>query len=306
MPFIISRITSGLGNQLFQYAYGQKLATSLHREHRVDTSWFDFFQPHNPKRVFHLKTLNLPQTTEYTEGPFRWLTGLATTNNASIQGLLQTALKPCGLDFINERTTSASSVQKEMIRPDRHLVVNGYWQSWKSVAEAIPEMRRHILDNWLFSDTAAPILQQMRTTRSAFIHIRRGDYAQWNIPMLDVAYYQAATDRLSQELGGGIRWYIFSEDIEWCQKNLTFLKDIQFVNLNSPQRDIEDLLLMAECQAGIIANSSFSWWAASLGTEHRLIVAPSHWLDWRTRQADDFYAPSWHIQDVVRTSTNLS
>lgn len=90
---------------------------------------------------------------------------------------------------------------------------------------------------------------------SVGIHIRRGDLLDLSdVNVLSVDYYKKAYEKF----GGDV--FVFSDDIAWCRKVLDF-PDMTFV-------DIEDYLcfeLLKMCPNKIMANSTFSWWAAYLG-----------------------------------------
>lgn len=63
--------------------------------------------------------------------------------------------------------------------------------------------------------------------------------------------------------------FIFSNDIEWCEKNLCNLLDfkgchIEFVKANGEGNAAEEMELMRACKHAVIANSTFSWWASYL------------------------------------------
>jgi hypothetical protein len=66
--------------------------------------------------------------------------------------------------------------------------------------------------------------------------------------------------------------YVFSDDIPWCRAN--FPKNFIFV-------DIIDYLafdLMRVCKHHIIANSTFSWWAAYLNDNpDKVVISPKKW-----------------------------
>jgi hypothetical protein len=68
---------------------------------------------------------------------------------------------------------------------------------------------------------------------------------------------------------------VFSDDIEWCKKQPIFDKCEFSEGLN----EIDDFNLMASCFGHIIANSSYSWWAAYISSYTQKVVAPSveHW-----------------------------
>ena len=98
------------------------------------------------------------------------------------------------------------------------------------------------------------------------LHVRRGDYLGHNglFANLSVGYYREAM-ALTQG-----PYVVFSDDIPWCRANLP--GDCIFMENN---REHEDLFLMAACNEHIVANSSFSWWAAWLGGGHA--VLPRQW-----------------------------
>lgn len=100
------------------------------------------------------------------------------------------------------------------------------------------------------------------------IHVRRGDYVN-NPVYIDLfanGYYERAMEQFTDE-----KFLVFSDDIEWCKKQAIF-KDCSFSEGND---EVTDMNLMASCKALIIANSSFSWWAAYLSDG--LIIAPKEW-----------------------------
>lgn len=106
-------------------------------------------------------------------------------------------------------------------------------------------------------------------TDEVAIHVRRGDYVSnpFYVDLFSEGYYE----RAMQEFPGG-KFRVFSDDIEWCKKQ-TLFKDCLF---SERKTEIEDLNLMASCKGIIMANSSFSWWAAFLGPKKK-VIAPLRW-----------------------------
>lgn len=105
------------------------------------------------------------------------------------------------------------------------------------------------------------------------IHVRRGDYLRLphHHPIQPIDYYKNAI-----KIIGDKHFLIFSDDINWCKQNFDFLKNKTFIVNNF---DYEDLYLMSMCKNNIVANSSFSWWAAWLNTNiNKKVVAPLNWF----------------------------
>jgi hypothetical protein len=103
-------------------------------------------------------------------------------------------------------------------------------------------------------------------THKTSVHVRRGDYLEHSdmFPPLPLEYYVRA-----MELTEG-PYVVFSDDIEWCRRNLP--DDCYFMEHNL---DYEDLFLMAACDQHITANSTFSWWSAWLSNTSA--IYPSDW-----------------------------
>jgi hypothetical protein len=113
------------------------------------------------------------------------------------------------------------------------------------------------------------------------IHVRRGKnpllpseprYCDnpFYVNLWEIGYYEKAMALFPDD-----KFLVFSDDIEWCKQNF---KGDRFEF--SHGTEIEDMNNMAGCKHNIIANSSFSWWAAFLNPNPmKTVVAPSkeHW-----------------------------
>lgn len=101
------------------------------------------------------------------------------------------------------------------------------------------------------------------------IHVRRGDYVNnpFYVDLSETAYYEEAMAHFPGE-----KFLVFSDDIEWCIRQEVFYG----CSFSENKTEIEDLNLMAGCKAHIIANSSFSWWAAFISGKKT--IAPTKWF----------------------------
>jgi hypothetical protein len=103
------------------------------------------------------------------------------------------------------------------------------------------------------------------------IHVRRGDYVG-NPFYVDLYahtdYYEKAMEQFP-----GAEFLVFSDDIAFCKSQVLF-KDCEFSEYND---ELTDFNLMAGCKGHIIANSSYSWWAAYVAPFTKKVIAPKHW-----------------------------
>ena len=120
------------------------------------------------------------------------------------------------------------------------------------------------------------------------IHVRRTDYMQNNFhKVLNLDYYLNALDLIEDK--GKI--YCFSDDIQWCKNNFKNY-NIEFVNFGN---EIDELLFMSTFPNIIIANSTFSYWAALLGNPLR-VICPFYWFQRNCHlNTKDLRPESWII-----------
>jgi hypothetical protein len=109
---------------------------------------------------------------------------------------------------------------------------------------------------------------------TASLHVRRGDYLQSHLSgcfhNLKMDYYKAA-----MSIVGAKKYLVFSDDTVWCKKHFVGPK-FTVIEHNSP---MVDLGMQMACEHNIIANSSFSWWAAWLNPNpDKKVIAPIKWF----------------------------
>jgi len=155
----------------------------------------------------------------------------------------------------------------------KNMMLFGYFQSEKYFEDYQEEIRN------LFSPdktTKEYLLRKYGSELSgdvASIHVRRGDYLKLKDfhPTCTKKYYIDAIALLPEDTN----YLIFSDDPTWCTDNF----EIQRFTVIEGEEDYIDLYLMSMCKNNIIANSSFSWWAAWLNSnEEKVVVAPEIWF----------------------------
>ena len=286
---VICQLAGGLGNQLFQYAYGFSRAKSLGVQFKIDISFFDDYEWH-----------------EYSLSPFNISAEIAT--NAEIE-LLRS------ID-----NTLWHRVQRKLIGKKNHVVKEdnlkfnsnyldiskscyliGYWQSAKYFEENWNSLSSEFEILYPPSEENLKLINILGNDHfSISLHVRRGNYA--NIESVNkthgtmpLEYYEKAI-RYFGDLIQNPTFYIFSDDIEWARCSLKIPYNTIYVDINDEKSDFEDLRLMSLCKHNILANSTFSWWGAYLNKNpNKSVIAPKMWFkdEILNQQTTDLIPKSW-------------
>jgi hypothetical protein len=142
-------------------------------------------------------------------------------------------------------------------------------------------------------------VNNVQNQNSIGVHIRRGDFTSGNNHkihgLIPLDYYYNAIEHIKSKASNPVI-YIFSDDIEWVKNNFRSDEKIVFASSALTHQPIEDLYLMSQCRHNIIANSTFSWWAAHLNNNpDKIVVAPTKWYDEAPYDYKDVYPLTWHI-----------
>jgi len=283
----IVNIIGGLGNQMFQYAMAVTLKKAFPDEVvKINTSCFNGYHLHNGYELDRIFNVAIPQ--------------------AKIRDLLDVAypwihyrLWQIGRRILPQRKDMAwdSDYKNGFLITDvaDKRYFDGYWQSPKFFSK----YRDDILNAMQFKEISEQknieALQFINYTKTAFVHIRRGDYMNHPVfgGICSDIYYHNGIHILRQEYGYH-RFIVFSNDIEWCRQELSELFcgcDVIYADWNNRQDSYRDMQLMSNCRAGIIANSSFSWWGAWLSNSE-IILCPTKWTNIKGHR-DDIFPSEW-------------
>ena len=131
--------------------------------------------------------------------------------------------------------------------------------------------------------------------RTAFVHVRRGDYLKnKDLYTLTPQYYFIALNLMLKVLPYITKIYVISDDMEWVKSQIIFKSGV--IEFYESKDDLECMALMSLCKAGAIcANSTFSWWGAFLGA-HSIrapVFVPEHWTTNHTNDTLDLFPTEW-------------
>ena len=288
---MITRLNGGLGNQLFQYAAGRSLADRLAVPLKFDLSEFE---------TYHLRRFELDQFNISAEKAFPQELASFVINPSRVQRVCSRLAISLGLGLNSIAFKEIKFGYDDAFAKIRHpLYLNGYWQSEKYFKSDSDRIRSELCLADKLGEPSQKILDEILQCQAISLHIRRGDYisnqsaaAVHGVCSLD--YYYVAIRHISAHVQNP-NFFVFSDDPQWAKDNLKISYPVQFVDANGPDRGVEDMWLMKSCNHHIIANSSFSWWAAWLNSrQDKIIVAPRTWFLDKKLNTQDLVPEQWH------------
>ncbi len=281
-PIIVEMI-GGLGNQMFQYAFGRALAERLGRPLLLDIEGFANY----PLRRFQLPRFGAP--CEVAAGS---LAKRLRLQRSRLGRFLPNTFK---IQEIREKTHAYQEV--EPILQSRPAYLSGYWQTERYFFHR----RQGVLEDFTLraapSGVNAELLRQIQGSQAISLHVRRGDYVSNPTTtayhgVCGVDYYGEAAKRIMQGLASP-RFFVFSDDIAWAKENLRLNAPCTYIGHNGDE-PWEDLRLMSACKRFVIANSSFSWWGAWLSEEKaKRVIAPMRWFATTEKDTRDQVPETW-------------
>lgn len=283
-------LSGGLGNQMFQYAAAKSLATRLNTSVSIDLYAFSK-KTQATVRPYELDIFNINNISEISSLKAK----LVTKARPFIQKH-RAFFQRCGI-FTDTYAILYQSAAETM---NGKIIMSGYFQNEKYFKNIKEDLRKDFTFKSPLTGKNLETANQIKNRQSVAVHIRRGDYlnksTQSNFVTLDKAYYESAIKYISERIENPV-FFIFSEDFEWIKENLNFGNyPVNFIDWNKGKDSYIDMQLMSLCKHNIIANSSFSWWAAWLNNNtDKVVIAPERWFndEQKNRLLDNFYPEGW-------------
>ncbi len=255
---VIVRLKGGLGNQMFEYAAGRAKALENNSHLLLDATFLNDRTPHRhfTYRSYELDAFNI-------EPHFTLLSRLSfAVRLPLVWPALSLAAEKFGRLFGRQT-----------------VYLNDYFQDKKYFVQHADVIRKDFTFKKPLSPEAEKIATDIRSAESVCLHVRRGDYITDSKTAAHHGFvgsgdYYPRAIKLMGERVKNPHFFVFSDDIKWCRENLKISHPTIFVSAGA-----DDMHLMTLCKHFIIANSSFSWWAAWLGNHpSKVIIAPKEWI----------------------------
>ena len=285
---ITVKLCGGLGNQLFQYAYGFQMAKRLNTGLILDVSWFEY---QNLRKPDILKFNIEYESIEHVRKNNRWV-DLA--NNTFINRSLRViGLKKYpigGYRYLKEARYKYDKFYEDYSVDNTYI--DGYWQCPKYFDHVRDDLLK-LFDTDELSEGVKELGEKLSNENSIAVHVRRGDYPKKKqlisrLLAISDEYYSEAIKYTLNSVGDNPKFYIFSNDMEDAERLLNpYIKDMIY-KTGLKTNAIDEWYLMKCCKNLIIGNSTFSWWAAYLNNNKKVVCSPEKYLG-----NDDIIPSDW-------------
>ena len=274
---IVVKIKGGIGNQMFQYAFGRMLANKYKMKMLLDITWYS-----TGDREFVLDKLN----TIYFQK----------IKNSLLMKLVRLILRP---KIIKEE----EPFKEIEIKNGDNIILEGYWYAYTMYLD---KEIKNIYREFTLRKPSEKFLKEYRrlnSKNSISIHVRRGDILSPTnqTTVQNRNYYLEGLDIIIKEAKiQKPKVTIFSDDTDWCIDNLSQIENVEISILNSKKMtDLEELIFMSKHSYNIISSSTFSWWAAILNqNKDKIVITPKSWCEGERENElvlKYLVQPSWKI-----------
>jgi hypothetical protein len=293
---VIVQLLGGLGNQMFQYALGRVLSIKNNDQLKLDTSILLDHRPgiHAVNRNFDLKIFDINPEQANIKDTWKYHSH---GSGIAIKLLSFGYRKLMGNNIITE---SNFDFDPPILNLKGNIYLAGNWQSYKYFEEYEENIREDFKFRSRLQGPSALLAEEILNTESVCINVRRTDYVTVKstaetLSLTGIEYYKRAVDYINN-IQPNCTYFIFSDDIEWCKENFSFIENKKkFVDHSYAGFKFSDYLqLMKLCKSFIIPNSTFAWWAAWLNeNKNKTVIVPKKWMNDPAINTQDLIPPDW-------------
>ena len=285
---ITTKLAGGLGNQMFQYAIGRCLSQKYNTELALDLS-FLLNRSYGNRFVYRDYYLNM-----FTVSVDKLIENLSLRKSVEKKIAERYRINLNGI-----RVESQFHYDESNLNCGQDCYLSGYWQSPKYFSDIAETIRKDFTFVNSVRPTSRELMEHIKGSNAVCLNVRRTDYVGNSLhEVCDINYYHNALELLAKQIGNR-KVFVFSDDIDWCIRNLRIPGDHVFVNHeHAHATDFRNfdayLYMMSHCKHYIIPNSTFAWWAVWLNrSSEKIVIAPKRWFNDAKINAEDLYDPGW-------------
>lgn len=273
---MIIKLKAGLGNQMFQYAFGRILQI----EYGIEDVYFDFSYISNFRKKFKLSSiegLNTIYNTADIDEIKMYLASKTFPHTLRYRAAVFFD-KSLHKGYYFEKDRGYVEVQNLL----KYKYLDGYWQSYKYVESIRVQLLKEFESKEPLSEISNIYISNLKSRNAVMVGVRLGDYsngkAKKHFFQGDNNYYNAAMKVISERIENP-QFIIFTNNVHDCKEKYRFdypvvyRTDCEFIN------DYEELQVMRSCKHAIIPGSTFHWWGAWLiENPFKVVVRPPKWF----------------------------
>ena len=286
MMFIV-KFRGGIGNQMYQYAFMRNLQIMYpNTEVYSDVTDYRRESMHNGfelQKVFGIE-LNkaedddierisgrIPRKTKFRNAIYKVKRRIKNL-------MLNSSAKNNEVNLIYTEEQPLEYIEKVLrgVNGEQDTYFDGFWQYPECFARADGYLKNEFVFRYDENEQVNYFLHEIERMdiQSVSLHVRRGDYVGSRFECVDLDYYKSAIKIIEDRLNNPC-FFIFSDDMNYVEKNFAYLPHKFFVNCNRGINSYMDMMLMSKCKHNIVTNSTFSYWGAHLNcNEDKIVIAP--------------------------------
>ena len=264
---IIVEVSGGLGNQLYKYATAYAASRESGQSITIDRTIIDKVD----FRDYELDGLCIEYAKEivwdYQTGAVDRLLWNKAKRFFAVRGAKMMTETRGVCQYYPEIT--------ELAKRGKSLYLNGGWQNYHHFEQYKEDLVRMCDIRFTIGKKATALLCAIQSKNSVAVHVRRGDYVKLGFTIED-EYYRRALSALPEGLTEA-HFFVFSDDMEYCRELFRDIppRQITYVTHDEPRAGLTDFYLMRHCKHIVMANSSFSWWAAyTMKEKNARVICP--------------------------------
>ncbi len=281
-------LLGGLGNQLFQLAALLSLDSKLNI---LETSWGKARKTSTLEDIFYFKLDSSVTRVETKEFKTILQRGFNFMLRLHLRKIPKLAKRSCSFLWqaainLMLKQNYALKVSDNIgfidikVKKTRNTLLHGYFQTYRYLEK--PNVKRKLQDLELkFPSRELDEYKKLsKIERPLVVHVRRGDYKlEKDFGILGDTYYAESLLNIWDTSTFGKIWLFSDEPEEALSAIPSAYRNYIRVIPNLDPIPVTTLELMRLGHGYIIANSSFSWWGASLSRyAGAQIIAPSKWF----------------------------
>ena len=255
MKRITLRLKGGLGNQFFIYTFGKMLEKKYNFKIKYDLT--TGFIINNYKHIETIKPLLKYYFNDISEISFFSLFIHQIARKINYPKLLN-------IKYINEEFDDLEVELINISNTNYNYYFEGYFQSYSLLENILPDIKSNINLDYFLGKSEMELCESIKSVNSVAIQIRVNDYpVEYN-----KMFFKKAIQKILESVNRP-KFYLFSDNFDWCYKNLDLPDNIVTIKTGS---DMKDFAALVSCNNFILSVGTFGWWGAMLSKNNKKIV----------------------------------